>query len=90
MTLKIDEFKENDVLILDLSGKIMLGEGNRVLHDRSCQLGYGKSHLRLRHRGQIAMPIDPQTGQEIDAWGRPVVNRNRRRAQFGGDDLPHQ
>lgn len=29
------------------------------------------------------MPIDPQTGQEVDAWGRPVINRNRRRAQFG-------
>lgn len=33
MTLKIDEFKENDILILDLAGQITLGEGNRVLHE---------------------------------------------------------
>ena len=33
MTLKIDEFKENDILILDLAGQIALGEGNRVLHE---------------------------------------------------------
>jgi hypothetical protein len=29
------------------------------------------------------MPYDPQTGQEYDAFGRPVVNRNRRRPQVG-------
>lgn len=33
MTLKIDEFKENDILILDLAGRITLGEGNRALHE---------------------------------------------------------
>lgn len=50
MTLKISEFKENDILILDLAGQITLGEGNRVLHEalrRYVEVGERKIVLNL-------------------------------------------
>jgi anti-sigma B factor antagonist len=52
MTLKIEEFKENDILILDLTGGITLGEDNRVLHDalrRCVDEGERKIILNLEH-----------------------------------------
>ena len=66
MTLKIDEFKENDVLILDLSGKIMLGEGNRVLHE-------ALRHYMEEGERKIVLNLEGVTGIDSSGLGELVA-----------------
>ena len=76
MTLKISEFKENDILILDLAGQITLGEGNRVLHEAL------RRYVEVGER-KIILNLEGVTGIDSSGLGELVANYARWRKTVG-------